>query len=238
MLTVAPPRPGKCLTVVATPPSCQPATDSATAAIAAVGSAVNARLVMTDPSTLGMSATGPSVTLMPAARRSRPPACESSRTAPNACWAGAARSGAAHGTVRIGPPSWSTHTSTPRPARRRLRVSARSCTGSVTLSRNRIAPAARPSPRTRRTYSGASVPAKRRITSRPTCCSSVSRSIASSGGGGCSRACGEASGAASWASSPPPAPTATPATSAIAATAASAARRRRTWTRLRLARAR
>ena len=113
VLTVAPPRPGKCLTVVATPPSCQPPIDSATAAVAASGSVVKARSAIAAPSTVGMSATGASVTETPAARRSRPAASESSRTVPQACCSGAARSGSAHGTMRIAPPSWSTQISAP-----------------------------------------------------------------------------------------------------------------------------
>ena len=149
VFTVAPPRPGKCLTVVATPrlvPAARSPRPRRSAA--ASGSLENAREASAAPPTLGTSATGASVTLTPAARRSRPAASASARTVPAAAWSPAARSGPAHGRIRTSPPSWSTHTSGAGSgdARRRLRVSARSWPGETTLSRNRITPAARPSP--------------------------------------------------------------------------------------------
>ena len=70
--------------------------------------------------------------------------------------------------MRISPPSWSTQISGVLCApRRSCAVSAFVCCGPITLSRNRITPAALPSRRMSRTYAGAEVPAKRSTTRRP-----------------------------------------------------------------------
>jgi hypothetical protein len=104
------------------------------------------------PGTLATSATGASVTFTPAARRARPDASASSRTLPAASCAACERSGGAQGRILISPPSWSTQISGgPAAPRRSCPVKAFACSGSSRLSRNRIAPAARPSRRISRT---------------------------------------------------------------------------------------
>ncbi len=148
--------PGKCFAVGATRPARQPRTDAAIASAAAWKSVENARPASAAPGTLATSPTGASVTLIPVARSARAAARASSPTAPAAAWAGWERSGGAHGRIRMSPPSWSTMTSTSPPApapplRFSRPASAFAWSGPVRLSRNRIAPAARPSESTRRT---------------------------------------------------------------------------------------
>ena len=146
---------------------------------AAAKSVANARPASAAPGTLATSATGASETLTPVARSSFADASASARTVPAEACAACERSGGAHGRIRMSPPSWSTQISGgPLAPRRSWAVSSFAWPGSVRLSRNRIAPAARPSPSTSRTYPGALVPAKRRTTSRPTCCESGSSSAA------------------------------------------------------------
>ena len=86
VLVVAPPSPGKCLAVAATPPRRQPSTAARVARAACCGSLENARLASAVPGWVGTSATGASVTLMPAAFRrlaaasaSRPGSCDGLR---------------------------------------------------------------------------------------------------------------------------------------------------------------
>ena len=148
------------------------------------GAAGNARVAENDrpasaaPRTLGTSATGANVTVMPAARRARAAASASARTVPRATCSGCAANGPAHVSRRTVPPSWSTATSGRPPARRRSRVSARSSSWPVMLPPNRITPATRFAASASRTYCGTVVPLKLRTSTWPTCCSSVSRSTA------------------------------------------------------------
>ncbi len=154
VLTVAPPSPGKCLIVGATSPARQPRTDSATCWPAAPNSVAKARPASAAPGTLATSATGASDTLIPVARSAFAAASASSRTVPAAAWAACERSGGAQGRIRMSPPSWSTQISggwVGSDPRRNWPVSRLAWAGSVRLSRNRIAPAARPSPSTSRT---------------------------------------------------------------------------------------
>src|SRR3954454_23271231 len=83
VLTVAPPSPGKCLTVGLTPPASQPPIAARVAVTTRFGSRENSRPAIAAPSTEGTSATGARLTLIPAARSataaalaSRPGTCE------------------------------------------------------------------------------------------------------------------------------------------------------------------
>ena len=100
---VAPPSPGKCFAVAATPPARQPSTAAFVAAAAVAGSVENARPAIADPLPVGTSATGARATLSPcalsawaAAFASRPGTCRACPTA-----------GGAHSIRRMSPPSWS-----------------------------------------------------------------------------------------------------------------------------------
>src|SRR5690349_2173187 len=100
VLTVVAPRPGKCLTVGATPASIQPLIAADTAPAVRCASRENARDSITEPGTDGTSATGASATLMPRARSALPAARESGR---GSCPAGGLAGGAQE-TIRIWPP--------------------------------------------------------------------------------------------------------------------------------------
>jgi hypothetical protein len=224
VLTVVAPRPGKCLTVVATPPSCQPAIASVTAPATAAGSVANARLASAAPATLGTSATGASVTLTPVAFMYRAAVAAPSWTVCVASCSPADSSGPAHESVRTSPPSWSAQTMASGIPSRSLAVSRASWPGETTLSRNRITPAARPSRSTRRTYPGGCVPSKRRMTMRPTCCSSDSRSTAARAFPAAPVAA--ADGPPDGVSPPRPAPRTAPSTNAASAASPTRTRRR------------
>ena len=240
VLTVAPPRPGKCLAVARTPPARQPRDrlghrlrrgrgvvgERAARQRRAVdgGHVADRRERDVDP-VLG-SARGPR-----RGRRSGP--------CPAACCAGAAASGGAHGRMRISPPSWSTMTSVSSPpAPRRLRVSARSCSGEVTLSRKRITPAARRSAQrvehvVRRRRAGEAQ--DDHLADLLAEAQAVDGLLAAAARPGAGRACCRRRSASPSArrraprpSPPPPAPTTRPTTNATSAPATSRSRRRRT----------
>ena len=78
----APPRPGKCLAVAATPPARQPLTASRTASLATAGSRENDLPASAASRTLGTSATGANVTVTPAARNARAEVSAAVRTVP------------------------------------------------------------------------------------------------------------------------------------------------------------
>src|SRR3954469_11417703 len=144
VFTVAPPRPGKCLTVGLTPPASQPPIAARVAVATRCGSRENSRPLIAAPSTDGTSATGASDTLIPT-RRSATAAALASR--PGTCrLAGAV--GGAHSTLRITPPSWSVQTigiaPPARPDLRSAAVNFASCSGDEAFSLNRIAPDAQP----------------------------------------------------------------------------------------------
>ncbi len=225
MLTVAPPRPGKCLRVA---PTCSRACAS-TAAVANRATSADppgkARPASTDAGSEATSTTGARLTLTPAARRSRAPSRAAAPAASTLPSVAGLASGAAKGRLRISPPSWSVATSAdPRAARWSSRVSASRLSASTTLGPNRITPAPSLRASRRRMYSGTLGPSKAITSSCPTWASSGSRAASP-------RACWRArSGAGSSSTGPPPpppAPAAMPASSATAATAPSAARRRR-----------
>jgi hypothetical protein len=134
---------GEVLRAVAIPPARQPRMESRTAALATVGLFENAREAMAAPPTLGTSATGAKVTLIPASRNARAATVASNRTLPAAACSGSERTGPAHGTRRTRPPSWSTAISGRPPWRRRERVSEPSCSGEAMLPPKRMTPAAR-----------------------------------------------------------------------------------------------
>src|SRR4051794_4151578 len=69
--------------------------------------------------------------------------------------------------MRTGPPSWSVQIRARPPARRIERVSARSWRGDLTLSPNRITPAARRSRRMSRAYAGRVGPANEKTMGAP-----------------------------------------------------------------------
>ena len=173
---VAPPRPGKCLAVAATPPARQPRDGGGhRVARPRPGSLENARPASAAPATLGTSPTGARLTVIPAAR--------SARAAARASRAHRARGGLLRARTRPAAPRAGCGSRRPpgRPRRAGRRppgaaraVSARSWSGARTLSRKRIAPAARRSRSASRTYGGAVVPAKRRTISWPTCWRRVS----------------------------------------------------------------
>ena len=101
VLTVAPPSPGKCLSVGATPPARQPPTAAVTSRRGRGGIASRTGAPAIAAPLIGTSATGASETLTPwesseraAARASAPALCA-------APWAGCERSGGAHGRMRI-----------------------------------------------------------------------------------------------------------------------------------------
>ena len=79
VFTVAPPRPGKCFTVAATPASRRPRTEARVRAAIPRSSPANERVAITEPGR-GTSATGARFTLMPAARSCRPAARAARRT--------------------------------------------------------------------------------------------------------------------------------------------------------------
>src|SRR6476620_4392669 len=106
VLTVAPPSPGKCFAVGATPPAIQPETAALVAAAARLGSDENAREASAVSELVGTSATGASVTLIPA----RLSACAAALASAPGCCADCGFAGGAQTTLRITPPSWSVQT--------------------------------------------------------------------------------------------------------------------------------
>src|SRR3954467_10885754 len=138
VLVPASPRPGKCLRVAATLVPRYPDTAALVNADTSADPPGKARPLITDPGP-PTSETGASVTFTPAAVRSLA-ACVAWRLASTSVGvAPCDGTGAAHGRIRIDPPSWSVAINTLwRPERCSRRVNALVTAGLGTFARKRI----------------------------------------------------------------------------------------------------